>query len=148
MASIVDIHPHVISTDTVRYPLNPLGGVQSDWSRERPTTYPMMVAAMDEAGVDKSALVHASTAYGYDNTYVAEAVAADPKRFAGVFSVDVLAPDAVAKIQYWMQRGHGRAASVHHRQHDARARRRGSTTRAPIQPGSMPARSGCRSACR
>ncbi len=65
----------------------------------------MMVAAMDEAGVDKAALVHASTAYGYDNTYVAEAVAAHPKRFAGVFSVDVLAPDAVAKIEYWMQRG-------------------------------------------
>jgi hypothetical protein len=25
MSSIVDIHPHVISTDTKRYPLNPLG---------------------------------------------------------------------------------------------------------------------------
>ena len=105
MASIIDIHPHVISTDTVRYPLNPLGGVQSDWSRERPVPYPNMVAAMDEAGVGKAALVHASTAYGYDNTYVAEAVAAHPKRFAGVFSVDVLAPDAVEKIKYWMQRG-------------------------------------------
>ena len=29
----VDIHPHVISTDTKRYPLNPLGGTQSTWSR-------------------------------------------------------------------------------------------------------------------
>ncbi len=105
MASIVDIHPHVIATDTVRYPLKPLGGVQSDWSRERPTTYAMMVAAMDEAGVDKAALVHASTAYGYDNTYVAEAVAAHPKRFTGVFSVDVLASDAVDRMRHWMQRG-------------------------------------------
>ena len=105
MASIVDIHPHVIATDTARYPLNPLGGVQSDWSRERPTTYAMMVAAMDEAGVDKAALVQASTAYGYDNTYVAEAVAAHPGRFTGVFSVDVLAPDAVARIEHWMERG-------------------------------------------
>jgi L-fuconolactonase len=105
MASIVDIHPHVIATDTARYPLNPLGGTQSTWSRERPTTYAMLVAAMDEAGVDKAAIVQASTAYGYDNTYVAEAVAAYPTRFTGVFSVDVLAPDAVVRMQHWMQRG-------------------------------------------
>lgn len=105
MASIVDIHPHVIATDTARYPLNPLGGTQSTWSRERPITYEMLTAAMDAAGVDKAAIVQASTAYGHDNTYVAEAVAAYPKRFTGVFSVDVLAPDAVAKMQYWMQRG-------------------------------------------
>jgi len=105
MASIVDIHPHVIATDTARYPLNPLGGTQSTWSRDRPTTYAMMVAAMEEAGVDKAAIVQASTAYGHDNTYVAEAVAAHPKRFTGVFSVDVLAPDAVEKMRYWMQRG-------------------------------------------
>ena len=105
MASIVDIHPHVIATDTARYPLDPLGGTQSGWSRERPTTYAMLVAAMDAAGVDKAAIVQASTAYGYDNTYVAEAVAEHPRRFTGVFSVDVLAPDAAAKMQYWMQRG-------------------------------------------
>jgi predicted TIM-barrel fold metal-dependent hydrolase len=104
MASIVDIHPHVIATDTARYPLNPLGGTQSTWSRERPTTYAMLVAAMDAAGVDKAAIVQASTAYGHDNTYVAEAVAAHPERFTGVFSVDVLAPDAVTKMQHWMQR--------------------------------------------
>jgi L-fuconolactonase len=105
MASIVDIHPHVISKDTVKYPLQPLGGIQSDWSRERPVPYPDMLVAMDEAGVAKSALVHSSTAYGYDNTYVSEAVAAHPKRFTGVYSVDVLAPDAVDKLKYWMQRG-------------------------------------------
>ena len=105
MTTIVDIHPHVIATDTARYPLNPLGGTQSTWSSERPTTYAMLAAAMDEAGVDKAAIVQASTAYGHDNTYVAEAVAAHPKRFTGVFSVDVLAPDAAAKMRHWMERG-------------------------------------------
>lgn len=105
MASIVDIHPHVIAPDTARYPLNPLGGTQSTWSRDRPTSHEMLVAAMDQAGVDKAAVVQASTAYGHDNTYVAEAVAAHPKRFTGVFSVDVLAPDAVAKMRHWMERG-------------------------------------------
>jgi len=35
-----------------------------------------MIAAMDEAGVAKSALVQASTSYTHDNSYVADAVAA------------------------------------------------------------------------
>jgi 3',5'-cyclic AMP phosphodiesterase CpdA len=43
-------------------------------------------------------VVQASTAYGHDNSYAAEAIAAHPGRFAGVFSVDVLAPDAEACI--------------------------------------------------
>jgi predicted TIM-barrel fold metal-dependent hydrolase len=105
MASVIDIHPHVIATDTRRYPLDPLGGTQSTWSRDRPTTHEMLIAAMDEAGVHKAAVVQASTAYGHDNSYVADAVAAHSERFTGVFSVDVLAPDAVAKMRYWMDRG-------------------------------------------
>lgn len=105
MASIIDIHPHVISTDTARFPPAPLGGTQSIWSRERPTSYEQMIREMDAAGVHKSAIVQASTAYGHDNSYVAEAIAAYPKRFTGVFSVDVLAPDAVDKMRYWIGRG-------------------------------------------
>jgi L-fuconolactonase len=105
MASIVDIHPHVISADTKRFPLAPLGGTQSTWSRDRPTSYETMVKEMDAAGVAKSAIVQASTAYGHDNSYVAEAIAAYPDRFTGVFSVDVLAPDAVEKMRYWLGRG-------------------------------------------
>jgi L-fuconolactonase len=105
MSSTVDIHPHVISTDTKRYPLNPLGGVQSKWSRERPLPFEALVAAMGEAGVDKAAIVQASTAYGHDNSYVAAAIAAYPRRSTGVFSVDVLAGDAVEKMRYWMDQG-------------------------------------------
>ena len=102
---IIDIHPHVIATDTVRFPLQPLGGTQSTWSRDRPTTDDMMIEAMDRAGVAKSAMVQASTAYGHDNSYVAEAIAKHPKRFTGVFSVDVLAPDAVDRMKHWLARG-------------------------------------------
>ena len=101
----IDIHPHVIANDEKRYPLAPLGGHQSDWSRTRPVTYEQMITAMDAAGVDKAALVQASTCYGYDNSYVAAAVAAYPSRFTGVFSVDVLAPDAVEKMRHWRDRG-------------------------------------------
>jgi predicted TIM-barrel fold metal-dependent hydrolase len=105
MSSIIDIHPHIVSPDTKKYPLDPLGGTQSTWSSERPTTYQTMLDAMDEAGVAKSAIVHSSTAYGYDNSYVADAVAAVPQRFTGVYSIDVLAPDAVKTFDYWLGRG-------------------------------------------
>jgi predicted TIM-barrel fold metal-dependent hydrolase len=101
---IADIHPHIISSDTKRYPLSPLGGEQSTWSRDRPVTYEQLLAAMDQAGVAKAAIVHASTVYGYNNSYVADAVAARPDRFTGVFSVDVLAPDAPERIRYWVGR--------------------------------------------
>ncbi len=105
MASIVDIHPHVIATDTQKYPLNPLGGTQSTWSRDRPTPIEKMVTSMDEAGVSKAAVVQASTAYGHDNSYVAAAIAAHPKRFTGVFSIDMLAADNVDKMRYWLDQG-------------------------------------------
>jgi predicted TIM-barrel fold metal-dependent hydrolase len=101
----IDIHPHIIASDATRYPLAPLGGHQSEWSRTRPVTTEQMIAAMDAAGVDKSALVQASTCYGHDNSYVADAVAAHPKRFTGVFSVDVLASDATERMRHWQAKG-------------------------------------------
>jgi predicted TIM-barrel fold metal-dependent hydrolase len=105
MSTVIDIHSHVISADARRYPLSPLSGRQSDWSRERPVGFEGMIAAMDEAGIAKAALVQASTCYGHDNDYVADAVAAHPERFAGVFSVDVLQRDAPERIDHWTSRG-------------------------------------------
>lgn len=105
VADIVDIHTHVISSDTARYPLAPLGGKQSDWSRTRPTSAEALIAAMDAAGVAQSAVVHASTAYGYDNSYLADSVAKYPDRFTGVFSIDLFAPDAAAKFDHWTKAG-------------------------------------------
>jgi L-fuconolactonase len=102
---IVDIHPHIISTDTKRYPIAPLGGKRSVWSSERPVTFEQMIVAMDEAGVDKAAIVHSSTTYGYDCSYVADCVALQPKRFTATLSVDMLAADAPEKIRYWVKRG-------------------------------------------
>ena len=102
---VIDVHPHIVSPDVERYPLAPLGGTQSTWSNERPTTYEMLLQEMDAAGVDKAAIVHSSTAYGYDNSYVADAVAAVPSRFTGVYSIDVATPDAVSTFDYWLGRG-------------------------------------------
>jgi predicted TIM-barrel fold metal-dependent hydrolase len=104
-ARVIDIHPHVISTDMTRYPRAPLGGHQSVWSHDRPVGTEAMLAAMERAGIAKSALVQASTCYGHDNSYVADAVAAHPDRFTGVFSVDVLAQDAREKMLHWMGKG-------------------------------------------
>lgn len=101
MARIIDTHPHVISPDAQRYPLTPLGGVQSSWSQAHSVTHEELVAAMNATGIAKAVVVQASTAYGYDNSYLADSVAAHPDRFTGVFAVDVLAPDAIDKIEYW-----------------------------------------------
>lgn len=102
---IIDIHPHIISTDTHRYPRSPLGGHQSTWSEQRPTSVEQLIAAQDAAGIHKAALVQASTCYGHDNSYVADAVAAHPERFTGVFSCDILASDAPGTMAHWMSKG-------------------------------------------
>ena len=101
---VIDTHAHVIAPDTKRYPLTPLGGHQSDWSRERPVSFERLIADMDEAGIARAALVQASTCYGYDNSYLADAVAAHPERFTGVFTVDVTQPDAPDRIGHWMRK--------------------------------------------
>lgn len=103
--TFVDTHAHVIAPDLARYPRAPVGGKQSDWSQTRPVDVTAMIAAMDAAGVAKTVLVQASTCYGHDNSYVADAVAAHPGRFAGVCSIDTLASDAVAELQRWVLRG-------------------------------------------
>jgi L-fuconolactonase len=102
---IVDIHPHIVSPDTNRYPLTPLFGIQSDWSKERTATDKDLIAAMDEAGVAKTAIVHASTCYGFDNSLVADAVTHFPQRCTAVGSIDMLAPDAADVARHWISRG-------------------------------------------
>ncbi|MFZ6645684.1 amidohydrolase family protein [Undibacterium sp. TJN25] len=105
MYDIIDTHTHAISPDHVRFPLAPVGGHQSDWSAHRPADYDTLLAAMDEAGIARAMVVQASTAYGNDNRYVVEAIKAHPNRFNGVFSIDVLAPDAVTTLKYWLDQG-------------------------------------------
>lgn len=107
MSSIVDIHPHVISDDETRYPPAPLFGKRSDWSQERPSTVETLIASMDEAGVARAAVVHSSTTYGFDNSYVVDACNAYPDRLIPVGSVDLLAPDALATIRDWVGKGLG-----------------------------------------
>jgi predicted TIM-barrel fold metal-dependent hydrolase len=103
--TIVDIHPHIASPDTEAYPITPLGGKRSDWSHERAITFEDLVAAMDAAGVDKAAIVHSSTTYGFACDYVADCIAGHQDRVTGVFSVNVLEPDAPKWMAHWLARG-------------------------------------------
>jgi predicted TIM-barrel fold metal-dependent hydrolase len=102
---IIDIHPHIIEIDTHRYARAPLGGHQSAWSQQRPVSVERLIAEQGRAGIHKAALVQASTCYGHDNSYIADAVAAHPERFTGVFSCDILASDACDTMARWMARG-------------------------------------------
>jgi L-fuconolactonase len=105
MSVVIDTHTHAISPDKQRYPVAPVGGHQSEWSVKRPVSFEALLASMDEAGIDHAVVVQASTVYGNDNSYVVEAVRSHPDRFAGVFSVDVLASDAVTQMQRWLDAG-------------------------------------------
>jgi predicted TIM-barrel fold metal-dependent hydrolase len=105
MSVVIDTHTHAISPDKGRYPLAPVGGHQSEWSAKRPVSFEGLLTSMDEAGIDRAVVVQASTVYGNDNSYVVEAVRSHPDRFAGVFSVDVLASDAVTQMQRWLDAG-------------------------------------------
>src|SRR5579871_1762252 len=101
----VDIHPHVISDDEGRYPPAPLGGKRSDWSQERPSTVENLIAAMDEAGVAKAAVVHSSTTYGFDNSYVVDSCNRYPDRLVAVGSVEMPAFGACDTIRDWVGKG-------------------------------------------
>jgi predicted TIM-barrel fold metal-dependent hydrolase len=102
---IIDIHPHIVSDDEKRYPPAPLFGKRSDWSKEHPNTVESLIAAMDEAGVAKAAVVHSSTTYGFDNSYVLDGCRQYPDRLVAVGSVDVLADDVVATIHDLKDKG-------------------------------------------
>lgn len=103
--NIIDIHPHIISDDEKRYPPAPLFGKRSDWSQERPSTVESLIAAMDEAGVAKAAVVHSSTTYGFDNSYVVDGCKQHKDRLVAVGSVDMLADDVPAVIKGWADKG-------------------------------------------
>jgi predicted TIM-barrel fold metal-dependent hydrolase len=103
---IIDTHCHIISQDVERYPRAPLGGKQapiggerSAWTHGRPLTAEELLARMDEAGVRQATLVQATTAYGYDNSYLLDTVARWPERFVAVGTFDPLRDDAAGRLE-------------------------------------------------
>ncbi|WP_306322139.1 MULTISPECIES: amidohydrolase [unclassified Streptomyces] len=98
-----DTHTHAMSSDTDAYPVAPLGGTRSQWSQSRPVDVSGLIRHLDEAGVERAALVHASTVYGFDNRYAADALARHPDRLVGVCAVDFLSDSAVPDLQHWIE---------------------------------------------
>jgi len=105
--SIVDSHCHILSPDLDRYPRSPLGGKQSVWATERPVTAEELLARMDASGVEQAVLVQASTAYGYDNSYVLDSAQAFPDRFVAVGTFDPLATGASDRLAEGVAAGLG-----------------------------------------
>lgn len=102
---IADSHCHVLSADLDRYPRSPLGGKQSAWAGDRPVTAEAMLLLMDDSGIDQAVLVQATTAYGYDNSYVIDSARRSPDRFVAVGTVDPLGPDAGERLTRLLDAG-------------------------------------------
>jgi len=101
---IVDTHLHPLANDPARYPVAPIGGVQSEWSLGYTLTAEQVLDYMAKAGVDKATLVQASTVYGYENTFCADCCARYPDRFVGVCCINPLAPDAAGTLRRWVEK--------------------------------------------
>jgi L-fuconolactonase len=100
--NVFDTHTHVISPQAWDF----AGGPPAD-SPQRAVNYRQLLEAMDQAGIARAVIMQAAMGYGSDNRYVAEAIAAHPDRLQGIFSVDVLAQDAVAQMRRWRGAGLG-----------------------------------------
>src|SRR3990172_7029275 len=101
---IIDTHVHIISEDLSRYPLTPSQlGTDQSWYRGRPVNAERLLDLMDSAEVDRSVIVQALTAYGYDNSYHADSGNLHSQRFVGVCAIDPLAKDAAGQLKYWIK---------------------------------------------
>lgn len=99
---IVDSHVHPLAGDSERYPLAPGEGNAGDW-HTRHFTAEECLDQMALSGVDQMVLVSSFTAYGYDNSYAADAAARYSERFVGVCRIDALAFEAPEVLSTWVQ---------------------------------------------
>ena len=104
--AIVDTHTHVAARDRERYPLHrpptPLG---SDWVEQHPLDAEGLVATLDAHGVHGAVLVQAVGTYGFDNSYVADAVRVAPGRLTALSVIDMTSADRIDALTSWAARG-------------------------------------------
>jgi L-fuconolactonase len=110
---IVDTHVHVISDDQQRYPrqITRSAGLSAflrehrrNWVQD--ITAEALLALNAQAGIDKTVLVQAYSAYKYDNSYTADCAAKYPERFTSVCILDPTQSDTPEQLTYWVkQRG-------------------------------------------
>ena len=116
---IVDTHVHVVSDDQQKYPRSTViqigsgvtdagqaltTGAPGEWVQDM--TGEMLLSLNKQAGIDKTVLVQAYSAYKYDNSYTADCAAKYPDRFTSVCILDPNQSDAPDQLSYWVtQRG-------------------------------------------
>ncbi|MGE0877945.1 MAG: amidohydrolase [Acidimicrobiia bacterium] len=100
---IVDTHTHVVSPDRRRYPQLSVDGdtIAANWAQRSAISAEQLLDAMDSCGVDAAVIVQGKGAYGYDNSYAADARPLAPERLSNASVVDMTAPDAVEVLRYW-----------------------------------------------
>lgn len=100
---IVDTHTHVVAHDRQAYPVRPPedGLARLTWFDEHPVDAADLLREMDGAGVHAAVLVQAKGAYGFDNSYAADARAIAPTRLANASIIDMQADDRLEQLEYW-----------------------------------------------
>jgi predicted TIM-barrel fold metal-dependent hydrolase len=98
---IVDTHVHAVSEDQRKYPRQVTPGAPGEWVQNMSAE--MLLSLNAEAGIDKTVLVQAYSAYRYDNSYTADCAASYPDRFASVSILDPLQADTPDNLSYWVR---------------------------------------------
>ncbi len=71
------------------------------WFDEHPVTAEQLVGALDAGEVAGAVAVQAKGAYGFDNSYAADARALAPTRLVNASIIDMEAPDRLEQLTYW-----------------------------------------------
>jgi len=101
---VVDTHVHVVSEEQDKYPRQVTPGAPGEWVQNMSAE--MLLSLNADAGIDKTVLVQAYSAYKYDNSYTADCAAENPGRFASVSILDPQQSDTPDNLSYWVkQRG-------------------------------------------
>jgi predicted TIM-barrel fold metal-dependent hydrolase len=101
---IVDTHVHVVSDDHQKYPRKVTPGQPGEWVQDM--TAETLLSLNAQAGIDKTVLVQAYTAYKYDNSFAADCAAKYPGCFTSVCILDPTQSDTPDQLTYWVkQRG-------------------------------------------
>ena len=99
---VVDTHTHVVSADHSRYPLAPPEGLpRLNWFNDHPMTAEQLLDALDSGGVAAAVMVQAKGAYGFDNSYAADALALSTTRLVNASIIDMEASDRLEQLGYW-----------------------------------------------
>ena len=89
---IVDSHAHVFSANAVKYPLSPHASYDPD-----PAPLEQLIISMGMSGVDVAVAIQPQP-YGWDNSYLADSLAAIPDRLVGIALVDPRSPAAAPDL--------------------------------------------------